>query len=286
VDASQGRSELVRYDPKSSQFLPFLSGISAGELDFSRDGQWITYVSYPDGAIWRSRLDGSDRLQLTYPNGLDGLPRWSPDGTRVAYVSIQPGRPWKIFLVSAQGGIPEELLPSDDGEADPVWSADGKTIAFGRRSQTSPGLNVGIYIVDLTTRQVAPLPGAGQLYSPRWSPDGNYLAALNADSSSLMLFNFKTQKWSGLIKEPGLGFPNWSRDSKYIYYDATFSEKSSYKKVNVGEARSEFLIDLKGLHRYIAPPAFGWSAVAPDGSSLFVRDLSTDEIYALELELP
>jgi dipeptidyl aminopeptidase/acylaminoacyl peptidase len=38
VGASQGRAELVRYDSRSSQFVPFLSGISAGELDFSRDG--------------------------------------------------------------------------------------------------------------------------------------------------------------------------------------------------------------------------------------------------------
>jgi len=283
VDASQGRGELVRYDPKSSQFLPFLSGISAGEVDFSRDGQWITYASYPEGAIWRSRLDGSDRLQLTYPNGLDGLPRWSPDGTRVAYVSLQFGRPWKIFLVSAQGGTPEELLPSDDGEADPSWSPDGKRLAFGRRGSTG---SVGIYIVDLSTHQFSLLPSAENFFSPRWSPDGKYLAALKADSSALMLYNFNTQKWSEWINEPSLGFPNWSRDGKYIYYDTTFTDKSSYRRARVGETRSESLIDLRGLHRYPASPSFGWSTVAPDGSLLFVRDLSTDEIYALELELP
>ena len=49
VSARQGRGELVRYDPKSKQFVPFLAGISAGELDFSRDGKWVTYVSYPVG---------------------------------------------------------------------------------------------------------------------------------------------------------------------------------------------------------------------------------------------
>jgi|SRR5579872_7123851 len=281
VDASQGRGELVRYDPKSSQFLPFLSGISAGELDFSRDGQWITYASYPDGAIWRSRRDGSDRLQLTYPNGLDGLPRWSPDGTRIAYVSIQPGRPWKIYLVSAQGGAPEELLPSDEGEADPVWAPDGKRLAFGRRGVTSGG----IYIVDLNSRQTSLLPGSENIYSPRWSPDGNYLAAMKTDSSAMMLFNFSTQKWSEWIKDPGLGFPNWSSDGTYVYYDTAFGE-GSYRRVKVGEARSTLLIDLKGLRRYSVPPSFGWSTVAPDGSWLFTRDLTTDEIYALDLELP
>ncbi|MGB6402210.1 MAG: protein kinase, partial [Candidatus Sulfotelmatobacter sp.] len=84
VSAQQGRGELVRYDPKSKQFVPFLAGISAGELDFSRDGKWVTYVSYPEHTLWRSRVDGSDRLQLTYPPVLAGLPRWSPDATQIS----------------------------------------------------------------------------------------------------------------------------------------------------------------------------------------------------------
>jgi Tol biopolymer transport system component len=283
VEAFQARGELVLYDPKSAQFRPFLSGISAGEVDFSRDGQWITYASYPEGAIWRSRIDGSERLQLTYPSGLDGLPRWSPDGSRVAYVSIQQGRLWKVFLVSAQGGAPEELLPSDEGEADPVWSPDGKKLAFGRRGLTPGG---GIYLTDLSTRQMTLLPGSENIYSPRWSPDGNYLAGLKSDSSALMLFDFKAQKWSEWIKEPSLGFPNWSPDGKYVYYDTTFSEKSSFKRIKLGETRSELLIDLKSLHRYSLPPAYAWSTVTPDGSFLFTRDLSTDEIYALDVEFP
>jgi|SRR5579859_4637432 len=284
VDASQGRGELVRYYPKSSQFLPYLSGISAGELDFSRDGKWITYASYPDGAIWRSRVDGTDRLQLTYPNGIDGLPRWSPDGTRIAYVSILPGRPWKIFLVSAQGGAPEELLPSDEGGADPSWSPDGKKLAFGRHVTGTSG--AGIYIEDLSTRQFSPLPGSDNFFSPRWSPDGNYMVAITTDSSSLVLFDFKTQKWSEWINESGLGFPNWSADGKYVYYSMGLNENFTFRRVKVGENRSESIIDLKSLHLYSVPPAYGWSAIAPDGSFLFVRDLSTDEIYALDLELP
>lgn len=60
------RGELVRYDFNSKQFLPYLSGISALSPTFSRDGNWVAYVSYPDHTLWRSRLDGSDRLQLTY----------------------------------------------------------------------------------------------------------------------------------------------------------------------------------------------------------------------------
>lgn len=76
------RGELVRYDAKTSQFAPFLSGISAEHVAFSKDGQPVAYVTYPEGILWRSKPDGSERLQLTYPPLYAVHPRWSPDGPR------------------------------------------------------------------------------------------------------------------------------------------------------------------------------------------------------------
>ena len=65
VVGEQRRGELTRYDENSKQFDPFLEGISANDLQFSHDGKWIVYVTYPDRMLWRSRADGSERLQLT-----------------------------------------------------------------------------------------------------------------------------------------------------------------------------------------------------------------------------
>jgi serine/threonine protein kinase/Tol biopolymer transport system component len=287
VNAVQNRAELVRYDPKSRQFVPFLSGISAGELDFSLDGQWITYVSYPEQALWRSRVDGSDRLQLTYPPVFAGLPRWSPDGTQIAYIDAQPGRPWKAFLISAQGGTPQEMLSETHTQADQTWSPDGKKIAFGRTQLTGSSEPLAIQIVDLSTHQISTIPGSENLFSPRWSPDGKYLAALTADSQKLLLYTFKTQKWSDWVNEPGaIGYPNWSHDGTYLYYDNTFTNRPTFRRVKVGQTRSELLSDLKDLHRYYSAMAGAWSGVAPDGSGLFARDLGTSETYALDLDLP
>jgi serine/threonine protein kinase/Tol biopolymer transport system component len=283
ADGFQGRGELVRYDPKASQFVPFLTGASAGELDFSRDGKWVTYAEYPEGIIWCSRTDGNERLQLTDASSYAGLPRWSPDRSKVVYVSIRPGSPWKMFLVSAQGGSPEEILPTDQGESDPSWSPDGRKIAFGR----DPALHAGIHIVDLATHRVTDVPESQDFFSPRWSPDGRYLAALTWDSAKLMRYDLETQKWTEWIHEPGaVGFPNWSQDGKYVYYDTSFRQQTTFRKVKVGETRSDLVLDLQALHRYVGPPTYGWSGLAPDGSALFTRDLSTDEIYALDLDLP
>jgi Tol biopolymer transport system component len=54
------RAEAVRYDPRAGEFVPYLSGISAEGLAFSRGGQWVTYTSYPDGILWQSKVDGSE----------------------------------------------------------------------------------------------------------------------------------------------------------------------------------------------------------------------------------
>jgi WD40 repeat protein len=127
----QPRAELVRYDSKSGDFVPFLGGISAGDVDFSRDAQWVTYVSYPDNTLWRSKPDGSARLQLTYPPMQAALVHWSPDSQQIAFSGITPGKPWKVFLVARDGGSPMPVTSENIQETDPTWSTDGKTLAFG-----------------------------------------------------------------------------------------------------------------------------------------------------------
>jgi Tol biopolymer transport system component len=282
----QQRSELVRFDKRSQTFVPFLAGISAGELDFSRDGKWVTYISYPEGTLWRCRTDGSDRLQLTNSSSFANLPRWSPDGKQIVYVDLQPGKPLTLVMVSSEGGAPQELVSEPQNQVDPVWAPDGKRIAYGRHALIGEEA-LAIKILNVETRQITTLPGSENLYSPRWSPDGRYLVASPQDSKRLLIYDFKTQQWSNWLTEEGaVGFINWSRDSKYLYYDSIFTEHASFRRIRVGSSRSELVADLKNIRRYAGPVAGWWSGIAPDGSPLFSRDLSTDEIYALDLNLP
>jgi Tol biopolymer transport system component len=280
----QPAGEVVKYDPRSQQFAPILSGISATDLDFSQDGQWVTYVGVPDATLWRSRLDGSERLQLTVPPERTALPRWSPDGKHIAYVSLQAGKPWKIFLVSSQGGVAWQLLPENRSQIDANWSTDGSQIMFGYPHSAD---DINIKILDLKSRQLSTVPGSAGLFSPRWSPDGRYIAALSPTFTKLMLFDFRTQKWSEwLIEAAGaVSYPIWSSDSKYLYFDDLVNDEESIRSVKVGQSHPEPIFALKGIERYPGP--FGlWSGRAPDGSWVFVRDRSTQEVYALDVELP
>jgi serine/threonine protein kinase/Tol biopolymer transport system component len=283
VTGLQARGELVRYDPASKQFLPFLSGISVDQVDFSPDGQWVAYVTIPEGTLWRSRVDGSERLQLTNAPMFAMLPRWSPDGKQIVFSAGQYGKPWKIFLVSAQGGATQELLSENLSEMDPTWSPDGKRIAFGRLAYAE---NKDIEILDLQTHQISVLPGSQANFSPRWSPDGRFLVAVAGDSRKLSLFDFQTQKWTDWVTQTtALGFPCWSRDGKYLYFDSTYSNSQSYVRIKVGETKSESVLSLKDLRRYFGSVG-AWSGLTPDGTPIFVRDISTQEIYALDVQLP
>jgi serine/threonine protein kinase/Tol biopolymer transport system component len=283
VTGLQARGELVRYDSRSRQFLPFLSGISVDQVDFSTDGEWVTYVTVPEGTLWRSRVDGSERLQLTNAPMIAILPRWSPDGKQIVFSGGQFGKPAKIFLVSAQGGTVQELLSESRSEMDPTWSPDGKRIAFGRLAFAE---DQDIEVLDLQTHQVSVLPGSQGIFSPRWSPDGRLLVAVGSDSRKLVLFDFQTQKWTDWVTQTtDLGFPAWSRDSKYLYFDSTFSNDQSYRRLKVGDTKSEEAVSLKNLRRYFSSIGL-WSGLAPDGTPIFVRDISTQEIYALDVQLP
>jgi Tol biopolymer transport system component/DNA-binding winged helix-turn-helix (wHTH) protein len=196
---SQPRSELVRYDGKSG-FEPYLDGRSIQDLAFSPDGKWMAYVTVPEGQLWRSRLDGTERLQLS-PEGLaTELPRWSPDVKQIVFMGSSYKTDWLAYLISSDGTGLRELIPGAPSGYDPGWSPDGKSVVLRFGAGGSPEAHPSaIVIYDLETGKVSPLPDAQQLFSPRWSPDGRYIAALTSDSLKLMLFERASQKW----QEPG-----------------------------------------------------------------------------------
>lgn len=273
------RGELVRYDAHSAQLVPYLSGISAEQLCFSSDGQWVAYVTFPEGTLWRSKADGTQRLQLTFSPLYASMPRWSPDGKQIVFFSTTSGKPPRILLVSSEGGAPQELLPNDEHpQADPNWSPDGTSLVFG---STYAGANVGLSILDVSARQVTPLPGAEGLFSPRWSPDGKYIAAVRSNSQSLMLFDRAKQKWTEILQERNVSFPTWSKDGSYLYF-LSWPEKPSIMRVHVSDSRPERVADLKNFH----PTGYweDWMGLDPNDSPLLLRDTGLQDVYALDFE--
>jgi Tol biopolymer transport system component len=280
------RVELVRYDAKSRQYVPYMDGISAIGVTHSPDGNWVTYLAYPEGTLWRSKVDGSERLQLTFAPMEVLAPRWSPEGKRIVFMGRQPGQGWKLYLVASEGGnSPQELLPGSEGQAAPDWSPDGNSLVFGGFPEEISGdaSATSIHLLDLKTHQTSMLPGSEKLYCPRWSPDGRYISATTADGQKLMLFDAKGRKWLEPENLPE-GCPAWSHDGKYLYFQSFDVKEPAFFRMRISDRKRERLAEID-LRRNVAGWLW-WNGLTPDDSPLALRDESTEEIYALEWQLP
>ena len=281
VDGFLDRGELMRYDQQRRTWARYLSGISAADLDFSRDGEWVTYTLVPEGTLWRSRVDGSERLQLTIPPLRTSMPRWSPDGKNIVFTGLKPGGVWTIYLLPADGGTPEALAPGNHLQQDPNWSLDGTRIVYGE-GNFSPA---AIHVFDLRSHRVSDLPESKGLFSPRWSPDGRFIVAMAAllPATKLMLFDLSRQKWQEWFQAPSIAYPAFSRSGKYLY----FSDSSAgFYRVRLGDNKVERVaqIDVRGEMKM--DDFWFWTGLTPDDSPMFLRDASTREIYALDVDFP
>jgi eukaryotic-like serine/threonine-protein kinase len=265
------RGELLRYDPKTNEFLPYLGGISASDPTFSRDGKWMAYMSYPEHTLWRSRSDGSDRLQLTYSPVVVRFPRISPDGTKVAF-SDDEG---VVYVVSMNGGTLRKLT----GGSAPDWSPDGNLLA-------ATSFSNGVYqsqIVDLRNGSISLLPGSKDTVGP-WFATQDMVVAIANDQSKLVRYDFKTQKWSDILTSPDK-FVNWemSPDDKYFYY-STGGNNPTVFRMRMANDAVEQVVSLKNVRMVNDPDSGPKLNVTPDNSVLVLRDIGTEELYALSVQ--
>jgi WD40 repeat protein len=270
------RGELVRYDGNSKLFVPFLSGISAFNPTFSRDGKWVAYASYPDHSLWRSRSDGTDRLQLTFPPVRVQYPFMSADGKSVAFGTSEA----EIYVISMEGGPPQKV--ADKRAFAASWSPDGNLLVY---ADYSDALHTKFQLLDLRTGNRSVVPGSQDLIGVQWVAE-DMLVATTRDHSKVLMFDVKTQQWSDLVPGPiSGGLVNWahSPDYKYVYY-ATGGAEPQVLRVRLADHKVETITSLKDLPRATGPDGNTQISVAPDGSPVFTRDTGTQEIYALTLK--
>jgi Tol biopolymer transport system component/DNA-binding winged helix-turn-helix (wHTH) protein len=286
VTASQPRAELVRYDSRTSQFVPFLSGISAGDVEGSRDGKFLVYARYPEDTLWRSKADGGEATQLTGPSLRALLPHWSPDGSKIAFAGSRPGKPWNIFLINAAGGPAEQISSGPVSDLDPSWSPDGSKLVYAQARMEGHKQVFSLQVMDMASRRVTQLPASDGICCPRWSPDGRLIMGSHGTMDDLVLYDLATQKSSLIVKDLGpLGYMEWASDSKSILFDTIEVAEPAFYRIHLSDLRMETVVDIRNLRRYYGD--FGpWSGMAPDGSPLLVRDISNEEVYSLDLQLP
>jgi Tol biopolymer transport system component len=286
VVGEQLRGELVRYDATARQFVPYAKGISGDQVAFSRDGQWMVYVDFPSSVLVRSRVDGSERRQLTFPPMRALNPQWSPDGTQIAFqASAQTGAHPKIYLISSSGGPPVLATPEGaERQIYPSWSSDGTSILFSGSNEARS--NRALYNLDLKSKQVSRLAGSDRLYWAQISLDGRHIVALEDTTQKLILYDVAAHNTRTLADLAD--YPRWSSDGQYVYFSTMyFSGPGKDGGVYRWKLSTNSTETVMKYPDFLLTGIFGVSfGVTPNGEILALRDLSTHDLYALDVELP
>jgi Tol biopolymer transport system component/tRNA A-37 threonylcarbamoyl transferase component Bud32 len=257
------------FDPRAGKLVPFLGGLPALEFVVSPDRQWMAYTDYPSLHLWKSRLDGSDAVQLTKVPAY--MEEWSPDGKWIAYSDWR-----KIYRISADGGVPEKVMPEGDFEVIPTWSPDGKSIYFNRFD----GLHKpdGLYIADVASGKAVPMPGAEKYYIPAWSPDGRYLLAMLREPLSFVIYSPATKQWRTLMQfDAREGFYAWSPDSRFIYFTQNQTHAGLYR-VSVPDGVRERVSDVPDVGNLNAQLV----SVTADGQPAVMANSGAAQVYSLQ----
>jgi Tol biopolymer transport system component len=280
--AGQERRELMRYDPVRGQFLPFLPGVSGRFVAFSKDGRWIAYTTFREGALWRSRTDGSERLRLT-PEGLAvSRPQWSPDGS---WIAVAAGPTARILMIPAAGGAAQNITTAAFQETSPAWSADGGSLLFLRFASAGADGRKGLYVMDWKTRHTRFLPGSESMSLPAWSPDPRYIAA-SSSGTQISICDLQSGRWTKLAEGAGLSGPTWSRDGKYVYYqDVLGGMEQPVFRVRIRDMKTERVFSLSQIPQSNLT-GYGLAGLDPTEAPIVSLIRANADIYALELDLP
>lgn len=253
----------------------------------SPDGEWIVYTvnEVPEetkkrtSQIWLTKRDGSETRQLTFAGKSSSKPKWSPDGTSIAFVSDR-GDGNTLYLLSLAGGDAKPLVPHRSGITQLEWSPDGTKIAIAAvvdpenpegkppakdaiapiKVTTRPDYKqdtrgylgdkrAQIFVYDLETERERQLTeGPSEYFDPRWSPDGKKIAALAPIESFVFAQVAVIDVTSGELRRllPGtgaVGTYTWSPDGEHllIVADQTWDFQDEFHLLSVATGEADQL---------------------------------------------
>lgn len=276
---------LLRFRNDSKSFARMQGTFSSAALAaFSRDGQWVAWLNTMDGSLWRSRADGSDRFQVTASPLRVFMMRWSPDNKKLAIMAEEPGNPWRIYILDSSGGKLEPLLNESRSEADPDWSSDGKWLVMGRlpRNMSPETESRALYEVDVATRKITEIPGSVGLFSPRISPDGRFIAAIDLQQRSLKLFDRQSRSWRVLTAH-SVADPQWSHDSRALYFQDNLESGKPIYRVDVQTGKLQVIARLDDLRPLLARD-YRLIALAPGDLPVVSAWTSNVNLFSIDLD--
>jgi dipeptidyl aminopeptidase/acylaminoacyl peptidase len=251
---------LPRVAPTVDQILSLKR---AGSPELSPDGRWVAYTvretNWDDNAyeteIWLADAATGVARQLTNAKKSSQSPAWSPDGSKLAFISDRTDKR-QIYLISPQGGEAEALTSLEDGVGSFAWSPDGKTIAYTATEAKSAAIKdrekkygefqvveqdqrmTHLFAFDLSTRVTRTLTsGAFTVGSFAWSPDGRSIAfdhrvnplLANGGSADISIVTVADAAVRALVTQDGPDSnPVWSPDGSRLAFQTAMANPAFF----------------------------------------------------------
>ncbi|HSU69056.1 MAG TPA: protein kinase [Tepidisphaeraceae bacterium] len=195
-------------------------------VEFSPDDRRIA-VDYLND-IWLFDIARNAISRFTFDPALDAMPRWSPDGKRIAFTSTRDGQ-WNLYQKLSSGEVEEEpLLKSSVGKVivklSGGWSPDRRFFLYSERSGSETGWDLWVLPMEKQQKPVSVLQTPFDEHWGRFSPDGKWIAYVSDESgrSEVFVRTFdpghpeSAFKWS--VSNGGGELPHWRADGKELYY--------------------------------------------------------------------
>lgn len=271
-------------------FAGLFSGTPGNRNDYpswSSDGRRIVFESDRKGNadIYVMDADGSHVTQLTKDlfarlyfsrSPIDGQPAWSPDGSRITFVSgrdnvMMTYMDMNIYVMDSDGSNVVQLTGKGSEEAKPSWSPSGQQIVYSSRDVfTSEGQlienpNWDLYVIDVDGKNAVQLTnGPGNELEAAWSPDGRHIAFISDQNGSdfdIYVMNTDGTNVIQLTSDSANEFgPAWSPDSSQIAFNSDRNGNVQIYVMNADGSDVTLLTDDTSNSAYPA-----WS---PDGSQI------------------
>ena len=260
AEAQTSPVALSKVAPTADQILSLKR---AGTPEISPDGRWVAYTvretNWDDNAydtqIWIADATTGAARQLTQGKKSSQSPAWSPDGTRLAFISDRTDKR-QIYLINPLGGEADALTSLEEGVANFAWAPDGKAIAYTSTEPKPAALKdrekkfgefqvvehdyrmTHLFVIDVATRATRTLTsGAFTVGSFSWSPDGKAIAfdhrvnpsPASSGSADISIVTVADASIRKLVAQEGPdSHPVWSPDGSRIAFESSMANPAYF----------------------------------------------------------